>query len=71
MRKFTPITNRETGIMLLLMQGFSNQQIAQAKGISINTVKYHLKRVYKKLHVQNRVEAINKFNTVNHKVYAK
>lgn len=71
MRKPTPITHRETGIMLLLMQGFSNEQIAKATGISINTVKYHLKRVYKKLHVQNRVEAINKFNSVNLKEYAK
>jgi ATP/maltotriose-dependent transcriptional regulator MalT len=71
MKESIPITNRETGIMLLLGQGFSNEQIAQATGISVNTVKYHLKRVYKKLHVQNRVEAINKFNSVKHKVYAK
>lgn len=59
------ITNRETGILLLMKQGFSNQKISRETGISINTVKYHLKRIYKKLHVQNRVEAINKFNAIN------
>jgi len=32
-------------------------------------VKYHLKRIYKKLHVQNRVEAINKFNSINLKIH--
>lgn len=57
--------------MLLLGKGFSNEQIAKSTGISVNTVKYHLKRVYKKLHVQNRVEAINKFNSVKQKAYAK
>ena len=63
MRKITPITNQETEIMRLLMQGLSNEKIALATGISVNTVKYHLKRVYKKLQVQNRVEAMNKFKT--------
>ena len=57
--------------MRLLGQGFSNEQIAEATGISVNTVKYHLKRVYKKLHVHNRVEAINRFNSVKHKLYVK
>jgi DNA-binding NarL/FixJ family response regulator len=63
------ITNRETGILLMLKEGFSNQKISQETGISINTVKYHLKQIYKKLHVQNRVEAINKFNATNLKTH--
>jgi LuxR family maltose regulon positive regulatory protein len=65
------ITNRESTIMLMLKKGFSNQKISQETGISVNTVKYHLKRIYKKLQAQNRVEAINKFNSINLKTYSK
>lgn len=65
------ITTRETRILLLLQKGFSNEKISQETNISVNTVKYHLKRIYKKLHAQNRVEAINKFNSINYKIYSK
>ena len=56
------ITDRETQIMQMLKAGFSNYKISQESGISVNTVKYHLKRIYKKLQAENRVEAINKFD---------
>jgi DNA-binding CsgD family transcriptional regulator len=69
MKNPTSITDKETSIMLLVMQGFTNEKISQKTGISVNTVKYHLKRIYKKLHVQNRVEAINKFNSINLKIH--
>jgi DNA-binding NarL/FixJ family response regulator len=65
------ITTRETRILLLLQKGFSNEKISQETNISVNTVKYHLKRIYKKLHAKNRVEAINKFNSINYKIYSK
>ncbi len=59
------ITDREKGIMLMLKAGFSNHRISQETGISVNTVKYHLKRIYKKLQAENRIEAINKFETLS------
>jgi len=69
MKNPTSITDKETSIMLLLMQGFTNEKISQKTGISVNTVKYHLKQIYKKLDAQNRVEAINKFNSINLKIH--
>lgn len=62
MKNSNTITNRETQIMLLLKAGFSNYKISEKSGISVNTVKYHLKSIYKKLQAKNRVEAINKFD---------
>jgi len=56
------ISLEEEQILLLLQKGFSNQTISKETGISVNTVKYHLKKIFKKLHAKNRIEAINNFN---------
>ena len=58
------ITTRELVILGLLKRGFSNKMISDETGITVNTVKYHLKKLYKKLDAMNRVEAINKFNEI-------
>jgi DNA-binding NarL/FixJ family response regulator len=58
------ITSRETVILELLKKGFSNEKISQETEVSVNTIKFHLKRIYKKLNAGNRVEAINKFNEI-------
>ncbi len=62
MKKAEFISKRESGIMILLQKGMSNRIISEEVGVSVNTVKYHLKKIYKKLHAQNRVDAINKYN---------
>ena len=36
----------------------TNSEIADFKGISINTVKFHSKNIYKKLSVNNRRRAV-------------
>ena len=59
------ITSRERVILGLLKRGFSNKKISGEIGITVNTVKFHLKKIYKKLDAINRVEAINKFNETN------
>lgn len=59
------ISYDQTRILLLLREGYTNQKISMELGISSNTVKYHLKKIYKKFGVANRVEAINKFNEIN------
>jgi len=53
------LTDRERGVLALLCEGLSNQQIAQALGLSPNTIKNHLARVYRKLGVDSRSEAIS------------
>jgi DNA-binding NarL/FixJ family response regulator len=62
MRNNSHIANRERQIILLLSQGHSNKAISDETGKSVNTVKYHLKNIYKKLGAKNRIEAINNFN---------
>jgi DNA-binding CsgD family transcriptional regulator len=44
----------------MLASGRSNKELARALEISPNTVKTHLARVYEKLEVQRRVQAIEK-----------
>jgi len=55
------LTNREIEIMNLLSKGLLYKEIAKQKGISIQTVKSHLKHIYPKLCVKNRSEAILKY----------
>ncbi len=54
------LTEREGEILALLASGQSNKELARALGISPNTVKTHVARVYEKLRVTRRIEAIEK-----------
>jgi DNA-binding CsgD family transcriptional regulator len=52
------LTLRESEILQLLGQGCSNAKIAETLFISENTVKFHIKNIYIKLNVKNRMEAL-------------
>ncbi len=54
------LTARECEILEMLASGRSNKELARTLGISPNTVKTHLARLYEKLEVQRRVQAIEK-----------
>lgn len=54
-----PLTVKEQKLLLGLTQGLTNQQLADTHHLSINTVKTHLKNVYRKLDVSNRTQAVN------------
>ncbi|MEO6683851.1 MAG: response regulator transcription factor [Ginsengibacter sp.] len=54
------ISNREQEILQLLAKGYLYKEIALQCGISTGTVKQHIHKIYEKLHVQNRTEALNK-----------
>jgi DNA-binding NarL/FixJ family response regulator len=54
------LSQREKEVILLIAQGLSYKQIAEKLYISHETVKKHLRNIYYKLHVQNKVEALNK-----------
>lgn len=56
------LTERELEVLSLLSKGLLYKEIADQLNITLNTVKNHCKNIYKRLHVQNRVEALNKFN---------
>lgn len=51
---------RENEILQLLAKGLLYKEIAIKLSISTGTVRQHIHRIYEKLHVQNRTEAINK-----------
>ncbi|MFC3016119.1 response regulator transcription factor [Virgibacillus litoralis] len=54
------MTNRESQILDLLKVGSSSKQISKEINISINTVKAHMKQIYSKLEVKNKVDLILK-----------
>ncbi len=55
------LSRAEVRTLELLERGLSNREIAEQAFISINTVKTHLKNIYAKLDVDNRVQAIARF----------
>ena len=55
------LSNRENEILQLLAKGLLYKEIASHLFISQETVRKHVYHIYEKLHVNNRVEAINKF----------
>ncbi len=57
------LTNREIEILNLLRKGISYSSIGEKLFISKNTVKYHLKNIYLKLDVKNKIEALNKISS--------
>jgi LuxR family maltose regulon positive regulatory protein len=52
-----PLSPQEQNVLRLLVAGRSNPEIAGELIVSINTVKAHVKSIYRKLDVHNRVEA--------------
>ena len=55
------LSNREKEILELLARGMLYKEIAAKLFISQETVRKHVYHIYEKMHVNNRVEAINKF----------
>jgi DNA-binding NarL/FixJ family response regulator len=54
------LTSREKEILKNLSEGLRYKEIAAKLKISIETVRSHARRIYEKLHVQSRTEALNK-----------
>ena len=52
-------SDREQEMLGYLRARLSNQEMAQRSCVSANTVKYHLKNIYKKLDVTRRIDAYN------------
>jgi DNA-binding NarL/FixJ family response regulator len=54
------LSEREMDVLDLLTQGYRVKGIAERLFVSVNTVRTHIRNIYDKLHVQSRVEAVNK-----------
>jgi len=55
------LSTREREILELIIAGLSNKEIADRLSVSVLTLRWHLKQIYKKLHVHSRVEVVLKF----------
>lgn len=58
--KISSLTKKENEILLLLSKGFLYKEIAAKLSITVGTVTQHIHKIYDKLHVTNKTEAINK-----------
>lgn len=54
------LTFREDEVLHCLAKGLLYKEVANKLNITIGTVRQHIHNIYKKLHVQNRTEALNK-----------
>ncbi|HEY0433896.1 MAG TPA: response regulator transcription factor [Chitinophagaceae bacterium] len=54
------LSGRENEVLQLLSKGLLYKEIAEQLAISVSTVRQHIHKIYEKLHVQNRTEAINR-----------
>jgi LuxR family maltose regulon positive regulatory protein len=55
-----PLSDRELETLRLIAAGLSNQEIADTLVVSVNTVKTHVRRMYGKLGVNNRLQAVER-----------
>jgi LuxR family maltose regulon positive regulatory protein len=60
-----PLSERELEILRLIAAGRSNPEIADLLYLSLNTVKWHVKNLYGKLEVSNRIEAVARAQELN------
>jgi len=55
------LTEREQEVLDGLVKGHQYKEISERLNISLDTVRFHLRNIYKKLHVTSRTEAVVKF----------
>ena len=60
-----PLSSRETEVLKLISKGMSRNEIAEEMFISPGTVRTHIQNIYKKLEVNNKIDAINKASKNN------
>jgi len=60
-QEISKLTNREKEILEWLSKGLTYKEIAANLFLSPETIRKHVYHIYEKLHVTNRVEAVNKF----------
>ena len=57
------LSEREMEVLQQLSEGLMYKEIGEKLFISYETVKQHIKHIYQKLHVQNKIEALNKLRS--------
>jgi DNA-binding NarL/FixJ family response regulator len=65
------LTKREQQVLELLAKGFIYKEIAESLKISYETVHNHIRRIYEKLQVRSRAQAVAKYFKVVHPTASK
>jgi len=60
--EISQLSNRELEVLRHLVEGKSYKMVADSCGITIETVRTHIKRIYEKLQVHSVTEAVAKYN---------
>ena len=55
-----PLSEREQQVLKALVEGLSYKQVAASLGVSIDTVRTHIRGIYKKLQVHSAAEAVSR-----------
>jgi DNA-binding NarL/FixJ family response regulator len=55
------LSKRESEVLSLLAQGYLYKEIADVLGIALETVNTYIRRIYEKLHVHSRAQAVARF----------
>ncbi len=67
----TTLTERERALVMHVLQGAGNKEIARTLGLSPNTVKTHIANLFAKLEVGRRTQAISKARETKPEVYVR
>ena len=59
------LSERELEVLRYLVKGLSYEEIGRQLFLSLNTVQFHVKNIYRKLLVNKRVQAIEKARELN------
>ena len=59
-----PLSNREFELLQDIVKGMTNAQICETRYISINTTKYHVSNIFRKMDVKSRAELLQKILTL-------
>ncbi|HXJ13794.1 MAG TPA: LuxR C-terminal-related transcriptional regulator, partial [Candidatus Limnocylindrales bacterium] len=54
------LTAQEQRLLTLLAEGYSYQSAADRMHVSVNTVRNYVRKIYEKLHVHSKSEAVSK-----------
>ncbi len=70
-RKWYRITARELQVARLVCRGFNNNKIADELRISRGTVKTHIRNIYRRIRVKNKIQMLLRFMQVANNLSAK
>ncbi len=68
-RETISLTPREQEVLRHLVKGFTNKEISIATNLAVDTVKTHLRNIFRKFGVKNRTQAISQAIKMNKDLY--